>query len=941
MSKGLSLSEVLDQFARAMRAAGLETNENLVADGQLRRFHVEGDKARTKNGWYVVYADGIPAGEFGSWRTDRVETWRADIGRTITPEEEAELQRQREAAKKRREQERAKVRREARKKAEDLWSKAKQRIRVTHPYVVAKGIKAYGARQLREQLLIPVRNAQGELQGLQHIQPDGSKRFGTGTAKTGSYCAIGKPKDGEVLAIVEGWATGCTVHELTGWPVAVAFDAGNLLPVAKALQEKLPGVHFVVCADNDHSTEGNPGLTKGRATAKHIKGALAWPRFQEGEPLTDWNDFASSRGKEAARMALLESVDLSSDGDGPGSEESEKGFAGESLGEAGAVPAHVEHEPPRSRFELRDDGLYWIGVKVENGKAVELRPQFLCSPLKIEAISRDLRGRNFGRLVSFVDSDNVPKTSLISARALGSSRSDELRGSLLSDGLPLIATDAKANGHLTRYLMGEVPAARARVVTRTGWHGSAFVLPMQTFGNTGGERYCLSDEVGEGSSYERVGTFEAWRDQVSIPAGNHRRVLFALACAFAGPLLEPVGAESGGFHLVGGSSSGKTTALRVAGSVWGSGESFWRQWRATDNGLEAIAEEFGDTLLALDEIGQADPRIVGEMAYMLANGRGKQRARKDAGARAIKSWRVLLLSTGEVGSASMMNEAGKKARAGHEVRLVEIPADTGCGFGLFDSPGESGSASTLSKDLGDGCRANYGHAGPLFVERLARERASITQDARDRVGEFVSSVCPKGADGQVSRVAARFGVVCYAGELATLWELTGWDFEAVRSACVDAFQAWLKRRGTAGAKEPAAMVAQVRAFIEAHGGARFQGIDSEGYTGEEYASKDDPDKLRLGNPDAMNDFERRIINRAGYRKKDTSGRTLYLVFPEVFKKEVCEGFEWQLVCAALVEAGVLVQVERDRYTSKHSTPQSRKRLPFYMLDGDALLEGDS
>lgn len=909
-----------------MRAAGLETDERLIADGTLHRFHVEGDKARSKNGWYVLYADGIPAGEFGSWRTGQAETWSADVGRTITPEEAAALQKTREAAKKARDQERAKVQRDARVKADGLWKTGKARIRVTHPYIVAKGIKAYSARQLRDQLLIPLRNAEGELQGLQHIQPDGSKRFGTGTAKTGSYCAIGKPKAGELLAIVEGWATGCTVHELTGWPVAVAFDAGNLLPVAKALHEKLPAVRFVVCADNDHATEGNPGLSKGRAAAQQIGALVVWPTFKIGEPLTDWNDFASARGKEAARKALLEGIEAAASPPDPELAAHAAACAGESADPAAALPVHVEPEPVRARYELREDGLYWIGVKVENGKPVELRPLFLCSPLKIEAVSRDVRGRNFGRLVSFVDSDNVPKTTLIAARALGSSRSDELRGSLLSDGLPLIATDSKANGHLAHYLMSEVPKARARMVTRTGWHGSAFVLPSQTFGNAGGERYFLADDAGEASSYERAGSIERWRERVAEPAGNHRRLVFALSCAFAGPLLELAGAESGGFHLVSESTEGKTTALRLAGSVWGSPESYWRQWRSTDNGLEAIAEEFNDTLLALDEIGQADPRIIGEVSYMLANGRGKQRARKEGGARAIKSWRVLLLSTGEVGSATLMNSAGQKSRGGHDVRLVEVPANAGKGFGLFDSTGSLDSARALAVAIVDAVRNDYGHAGPLFVEKLATCRTEIAREARIHVAEFVGAVAPSGSDGQVLRVAARFGLVCYAGELATLWGLTGWDFEAVRSACVDAFQAWLQRRGTAGAKEPATMIAQVRAFIEAHGGARFQDLSNS------------PDKDSPLTEGLTDDIERRIINRAGYRKRDRRGRTLYLVSLEIFRKEVCDGFDHSSVCAVLAKAGILQLGERDRYTTKHQTPQSSNRVSFYALDGDALLD---
>lgn len=916
----LSMVEVLDQFGHAMSAAGLEIDEPLVADGTLHRFRVKGDKQGSKNGWYVLHADGVPAGEFGSWKEGTSETWRAEIGRLLTKAEEADTRARLEAARAVRAKEAEKLRNNARAKAAKLWATAKDRVRVTHAYLEAKRVRAYGIRQLGEQLLVPVRDAAGEMRGLQFIAEDGSKKFGTGTAKAGCYHAIGQPKDW--LLICEGYATGATLHQATGHAIAIAFDAGNLAAVARALRDKLPDQPLCLAADNDHGTTGNPGLTKAREAAAAVAGVVAAPQFSTGATGTDWNDYAALHGLQAVREAIAAALAVSVElGSGP------RNATPEGAPGAAPEPALADAAEPlgmRERFELRRDGVFWCGVEFVQGKPRQKSPLFICSPLTIEAVTRDLRGRNFGRLVSFSDSDGVPKTCNVAARALGSSRGDELRGALLSDGLPLIGGGTAVNGHLTRYLMTEVPAARARMVTRTGWHGPAFVLPSQTFGNTGGERYYLADDVSESSSYERAGSFERWRDAVSIPAGNHRRALFSLACGFAGPLIELAGAESGGFHLVGGSSSGKTTALRLAASVWGSADSYWRQWRTTDNGLEAVAEEFGDTLLALDEIGQADPRIVGEVAYMLANGRGKQRASKDARARSIKSWRVLLLSTGEVGSAAIMNSAGQKARAGHDVRLVEVPADAGRGFGLFDSDGLEqrdsakgrGSARTLALALVDAARSDYGHAGPLFVERLSRERTEISKQAREAIADFVQSACPKVADGQVLRVAARFGLVCFAGETATQWKLTGWDFESVRSACVDAFLAWLHRRGTAGAKEPTEMVAQVRRFIELHGGARFQDIGT------------DPEK------------EYRVISRAGYRKKSVDGGTLYLVQPEVFAKEVCEGFDPRAVCAALHASGVLAKPEGDRYTSKHATPQSAKRLPFYALDGDALLSVD-
>lgn len=952
----LTLSEVLEQFAREMRAHGVASVDGVTADGRLHRYRVEGDKAGSRNGWYVLHADGVPAGMFGSYKADIRKPWRADIGRDLTPDEEAASRARVEAMREARRADEAKQHKATAAKAAALWAQARELVSAEHPYLVRKAVRAFGLRQLRDKLLVPVRKA-GELVGLQFIAPDGGKLFLTGTPKAGAYHALGVfDSTADKLAIAEGYATAATVHALSGWPVLVAFDAGNLLAVAKAARKACPYAAIVLAADDDRNTPGNPGLTKAAAAAAAVQGMVCAPPLPADVEGSDWNDLALSVGVEAAAEAMRQAF-VMAQGE-PLEKLPARGTpAARPAPAAARAPVDAERQnvaeaAPAARggdlvprYELRPDGLYWCDVEFDGkGKPRALPPMFLCSALKIEALTRDMQGRGWGRLVSFTDADKIHKTTIIPARLFGTSRSDELRGALLDAGLPIIASSAKAQRQLNDYLMREAPEDRARCVTRTGWHGGSFVLPSQTFGPVNGERFYLADEGGGASAYERCGKFELWRGLVSRPCGEHRRALFAVACSFAGPLLDLAAAESGGFHLVGGSSSGKTTALRLAASVWGSPDAYWRQWRSTDNGLEAIAEEFNDTLLALDEIGQADPKIIGEVSYMLANGRGKQRARKEGGARAIKSWRVMLLSTGEVGTAGLMNAAGQKSRAGHEVRLCELPADAGAGFGLFDSTGGKASPRELATALVDCARVNYGHAGPLFVERLAAERPAIAQEARACIAQFVADVAPRGADGQVLRVAARFGLVAYAGELATHWRLTGWEFEAVGSACRHAFAAWLERRGTAGAKEPAAMVSQVRAFIEEHGGAGCQDLtDYKRSQGRgdavRYGGRDDPEPADYDAMAAASEIERKVIHRIGVRWKEANGRTIYAIYREAFREKLCKGYEHTEVCKALIAAGVLLvdKGDGDRYMKKTRIPQHAKPVAFYMLDGDKLM----
>ena len=168
-----------------------------------------------------------------------------------------------------------------------------------HPYLSTKGIRAHGIRvEAGHSLLIPLRDFKGHLHSLQSIAPDGSKRFMPGGRTKGCYHAIGNPS-GKLL-IAEGYATAATLYEQTGHAVAVAFNSGNLLPVAQALRGKYPCLTLVLCADDDWQSEGNPGLTAASIAARSIGGLLAVPDFSGFERKatdTDFNDLQRLAGR--------------------------------------------------------------------------------------------------------------------------------------------------------------------------------------------------------------------------------------------------------------------------------------------------------------------------------------------------------------------------------------------------------------------------------------------------------------------------------------------------------------------------------------------------------------------------------------------------------------------------------------------------------------------
>lgn len=295
------MSNPTEQFCAAILSAGLVPPEVITADGQLHRFGTNG-KAKDDSGWYTLYLDGTPAGAFGCWRSGIQSTWCAKADHTMTaPEREAHRQRvktmqaQREAEQAQRHQQAAEV-------ATLIWKRASPAM--THEYLSIKGVNPHGIKYDGHHLLIPMRDTSGRLHSLQTIAPDGSKRFQPGGRVKGCYHAIGMP-DG-VLIVCEGYATGASLHEVTGYAVAVAFNAGNLLPVAEALRVKYPALKIVLAADDDAGTPGNPGLTKAIEAARAVDGYLARPDFGGECPsgATDFNDLHQLVSADAVRACI-------------------------------------------------------------------------------------------------------------------------------------------------------------------------------------------------------------------------------------------------------------------------------------------------------------------------------------------------------------------------------------------------------------------------------------------------------------------------------------------------------------------------------------------------------------------------------------------------------------------------------------------------------------
>ncbi len=288
-------------FKEAMARAGIPCPDSIVADGMLHRSRTEGDLS--PNYWYVLYADGIPAGAFGCWKRGISQRWCAKDPKDLPEPERAAVQKRIEQAMAQRAQEQNRRHRIARERALKVWEKAKPETG-DHPYLVRKRVKPHGIRRVDDLLIIiPMYDTEGVLQCLQLITPKGKKGFMHGGKVSGHHFIIGRP--GKTVCIAEGFATAASIHEATGHPVAVAFTAGNLKPVAEALRNRYHEAQLIICADNDQWTDDNVGLKKAREAAIAVTGLLAVPQFKDrSSKPTDFNDLERLEGAEEVKRQI-------------------------------------------------------------------------------------------------------------------------------------------------------------------------------------------------------------------------------------------------------------------------------------------------------------------------------------------------------------------------------------------------------------------------------------------------------------------------------------------------------------------------------------------------------------------------------------------------------------------------------------------------------------
>lgn len=859
----------------------------------------------------------------------------------LTEEDRKRIGKEREARDKAAAEDQARAQEAAAIKAGQTWDGAA--IDGASAYLERKAVRGHGLRYLAGGVvLVPLRDAAGKLWNEQRIHANGDKRFLANGRVSGCFHVIGDLARSPWVLVAEGYATAATLHEATGYAVVVAFNEGNMRHVAPAIRQLQPVARLMFCADDDKDTEArtgkNPGVVSATAAAAAVGGMWCRP---EGlaSGATDFNDLACKAGIETVRSQLAVAFNgatttpvgplahvaagivnapaaASATAESKVDEAAKRNAKGATRKRGGDDSAKAESQASRPFFKVNESGVWHHGFS-QQGEP--LPPQWICSEMRVTAQSRDAANGEWGYLLEFEDGDCNPKRWAMPASMLAGDGT-QYRATLLSMGLRIGAGTAARN-YLNVYIQTEKTDVRVRCTDRIGWHDDVYVLPDQTIGE-GAEMVMFQAAGGVVSQFRQRGTLAQWRDEVSIHCRGNSRLLFCVSAAFAAPLLHLARVPSGGFHIWGDSSSGKSTAFKVAGSVFG-GKDYPRNWRMTDNALETVAVQHSDALLLLDEIAQVDAKVVGDTVYMLANEAGKARATQTATARKVASWRLLFLSDGEVSLANHMEQAGKGTKAGHDVRMAHIAADAGKGFGMYETLNDFPSGAAMSDHLVNMAHQYFGTAGMALIEYAVQNVATLSEVLASHVSQLAREMSPVDSHGQVARVATRFALVGMAGEIATNAGITGWAAGEASAAARTCFAVWLEGRGGSGNVEHVSILRQVSGFFHAHGDARFvwwhRAMDDHKSSTVQRAGFK---RIIAGDGTAINsDADHHRAYRDRMHPADAKEfEQEYFVLPEVFKDEICKNFNPKTVTRLLIDRGLLM-------TESEACATRKERLP--------------
>ena len=603
-----------------------------------------------------------------------------------------------------------------------------------------------------------------------------SAKAEAGDNTAGRAVLWGDPACAPHVVVTEGIETGAAValalaSEVAAGEIAVAAAISAF--GIEAFQPYPMTARITIAADRDEGMKdnGKTGSRRGEQAARcfgfknpEIAVAIALPGLADKS--IDWLDVLLRDGAAAVRAGILDAAvpfEPTEAERTEAMEQRERETELKAVASGYPLPAMdtltLSYRYTKSgrvkvhKMVVIEEGIAWSPVSTPFGVVARLRYADQEDAYGLRCAVQDMSGKP-----RFVDFDRGALAKMAAA---------EIRGMLFGAGLR-----AEDDGeHIAvKALKAADPEAEIVVVRRSGWQELSgclhpvFVLPTGTvMGAPNGIAVELAAAARMPPAVAEAGSLEGWQAAVAAATsvqGCEHWTLGAIA-AFAGPIVGLTGLDTCGINLSGLSSSGKSTAQRLAASAWSVPDirkpGLFQSARATDNAVEALAQRASGTVLALDELAHVTGKTAAKMIYTIAGGVGKRRMAADASVRDGYSWFTFAVLSGECSLEEKIRSDGGEWLAGMAVRIVDVDVTD---VNRQVDPETLRAINEIGR--------NYGHAGPAFVRALIAGGLQLQGAAlRDRVLKAAHTLAGgETSDSATVRAAVPLALLMIAGEMA-------------------------------------------------------------------------------------------------------------------------------------------------------------------------------
>jgi putative DNA primase/helicase len=776
-------------------------------------------------------------------------------------------------------------------------------------------------------LLVPVINESRAVQSVEAITGDGVKRFLAGSKKKGGFFVIGEQPEAGTVYVCEGIATGLSVHEATGAPVIVAFDAGQLRAVAAIMRRRFPEARLVIAGDVDESGTGQPAA---KSAAAAVDGLAILPDFEGVDGITwgDWNDLHQAAGLEAVQAQIDKALAAPPEPEpAPAAPEPEQAAGG-------TVPRH---------FRLAREHVERINS--------EGFPTPVCGWLRVLARVRNKADYGYGLQVEFKTVAGHVRQLVILESLL--EQPQELRKKLADAGLWLNRAP-NVKGLLVQYLSESTPATMALSVDRPGWQEyKAHLLPGGEILHTGDAPPLVwAGEPADPNRHGQRGLLAEWQAHQGRYCVGNPTLQFAVSIALAAKILVFVQVEGGMFHFWGEQGKGKSSTLELQVSV-NSPPGAKASWEGTYTSYGQRMAMFNDADVALDEAKMAREEELVKVIYLAANGHDKSRSKEGLGLAHEAAWNVLVTSLGEMAMIRYLRDSGQRVYGGLESRCVDIQIDNHA-HGVFDELHGFAGGAAFADELKRVSGLYYGTAGRAFVLRLMERYTPET--IRDFVADIRKDFelqIPPNSDSAIYRAAKRFAIVAAGGELGIELGILPWQKWSAMNAALEMFEAWIKGRGGIGNRDRMEVLKQIRHYLLTHEEDQFtrncpkcQGSGKPGMVKLGFDRKtDEPEYVTCSACAGTAISMSKTINKCGWvkrwRQADGDTVKLFHIYPEAFERDISKGHDTRTVLELLKSRKILIADGKRGPFKTKARPLHEHGAPFessidvYVINLDA------